>query len=88
MSDHSEQTTAPGLGEAMQAHLDGAGVDEDGNGLRVAGYAAVIVYLRPDGTSGLTVLAPYDTPELVADLLDKAHELVVTGGRTPPYAEG
>lgn len=83
MSDNEQdvervEVEGASIAQALQAHLDTAGVNDDGAGLRLGGYAAVIVYVRPDGTSGMTVLAPYGTAEQVLGVLDAAAETVAT----------
>lgn len=76
----SEQTTGSpaDIRDALQGFLDQTPRNEQGVGPQLAGYAAAVVYVRPDGSTGLTVVAPYESAEQVAELLDNAHELVVT----------
>ncbi|WP_427870553.1 hypothetical protein [Leucobacter luti] len=75
MSDSSGPTMS--LHDALQGVLDEqAGVDVNGSGVRVAGYVAAVIYARPDGSTGLTVLAPYPEAETVYELLGHARTLV------------
>lgn len=81
MSDNEQQVErveveGVTIAQALQAHLDTAGVDDDGVGLRLGGFAAVVVYIHPDGSSGMTVVAPYETPEQVLDVLDAGAQAV------------
>lgn len=79
MTSNERLESVAGISASLQAALiEHAGVDENGESVQIAGYAAAVVYVRPDGTSGLTVFAPYEEASTVADLLDRAGELVTT----------